>query len=98
MTCERPAGALGRVFGTGLANTDVLLTSEERDRCGDRMLGSGNGQDIACVERVVCVGDGDLRATAYDRQHDKRDMRRSTINEHGPEISSTDALGIPAPE
>jgi alpha-ketoglutarate-dependent 2,4-dichlorophenoxyacetate dioxygenase len=36
-------------------------------------------------------------ATPYDRQRDKRDMRRSTINEHGPEISSTDALGIPPP-
>ena len=36
-------------------------------------------------------------ATEYDRLRDKRDMRRSTINEHGPEISSTDALGIPAP-
>ena len=36
-------------------------------------------------------------ATPYDRQREKRDMRRSTINEHGPEISSTDALGIPAP-
>jgi alpha-ketoglutarate-dependent 2,4-dichlorophenoxyacetate dioxygenase len=36
-------------------------------------------------------------ATEYERQRDKRDMRRSTINEHGPEISSTDALGIPAP-
>jgi hypothetical protein len=26
----------------------------------------------------------------------KRDLRRTTINESGPEISSTDALGIAA--
>ncbi|HET8698038.1 MAG TPA: TauD/TfdA family dioxygenase [Gammaproteobacteria bacterium] len=38
------------------------------------------------------------RATPYDVFTHKRDMRRTTINEHGPEISSTDALGIPQPE
>lgn len=37
------------------------------------------------------------RATAYDVFKYKRDLRRTTINEHGPEISSTDALGIPPP-
>ena len=37
------------------------------------------------------------RATAYDVFKHKRDLRRTTINEHGPEISSTDALGIPQP-
>lgn len=37
------------------------------------------------------------RATPYDVFRYKRDMRRTTINEHGPEISSTDALGIPPP-
>lgn len=37
------------------------------------------------------------RATPYDVFKYKRDMRRTTINEHGPEISSTDALGIPPP-
>jgi len=37
------------------------------------------------------------RATAYDVFKYKRDMRRTTINESGPEISSTDALGIPQP-
>jgi alpha-ketoglutarate-dependent 2,4-dichlorophenoxyacetate dioxygenase len=37
------------------------------------------------------------RATPYDLFKHKRDMRRTTINEHGPEISSTDALGIAAP-
>ena len=36
-------------------------------------------------------------ATAYDVFKYKRDMRRTTINESGPEISSTDALGIPQP-
>lgn len=37
------------------------------------------------------------RATAYDVERYKRDLRRTTINEYGPEVSSTDALGIPAP-
>lgn len=37
------------------------------------------------------------RATPYDLFRHKRDLRRTTINEYGPEISSTDALGIPAP-
>jgi alpha-ketoglutarate-dependent 2,4-dichlorophenoxyacetate dioxygenase len=37
------------------------------------------------------------RATPYDVFKHKRDMRRTTINEHGPEISSTDALGIEQP-
>jgi len=37
------------------------------------------------------------RATGFDATRDKRDMRRATMNEHGPEISSTDALGVPAP-
>lgn len=36
------------------------------------------------------------RATRYDLFKHKRDMRRTTINEYGPEISSTDALGITA--
>jgi alpha-ketoglutarate-dependent 2,4-dichlorophenoxyacetate dioxygenase len=36
--------------------------------------------------------------TPYDRLREKRDMRRSTINEYGPEISSSEALGIPAPQ
>ncbi len=38
------------------------------------------------------------RATRYDVFKYKRDLRRTTINERGPEISSTDALGIPPPE
>jgi alpha-ketoglutarate-dependent 2,4-dichlorophenoxyacetate dioxygenase len=38
------------------------------------------------------------RATAFDSARDVRDMRRATINEYGPEISSTDALGVPAPQ
>lgn len=37
------------------------------------------------------------RATPYDVFRYKRDLRRTTINEYGPEISSTDALGIPRP-
>jgi alpha-ketoglutarate-dependent 2,4-dichlorophenoxyacetate dioxygenase len=37
------------------------------------------------------------RATGYDVFRYKRDLRRTTINEYGPEISSTDALGIAAP-
>jgi alpha-ketoglutarate-dependent 2,4-dichlorophenoxyacetate dioxygenase len=37
------------------------------------------------------------RATKYDVFKYKRDLRRATINERGPEISSTDALGIPRP-
>lgn len=37
------------------------------------------------------------RAAGYDAFKYKRDLRRTTINEYGPEISSTDALGIPAP-
>jgi alpha-ketoglutarate-dependent 2,4-dichlorophenoxyacetate dioxygenase len=36
------------------------------------------------------------RATKYDVFKYKRDLRRTTINEYGPEISSTDALGVPA--
>ena len=35
------------------------------------------------------------RATKYDVFKYKRDLRRTTINEYGPEISSTGALGIP---
>jgi len=38
------------------------------------------------------------RATGFDAARHKRDMRRATINEYGPEISSTDALGVPAPK
>jgi len=38
------------------------------------------------------------RATPYDLFKYKRDLRRTTINESGPEISSTDALGIPPPQ
>lgn len=34
-------------------------------------------------------------ATAYDLFKYRRDLRRTTINEFGPEVSSTDALGIP---
>jgi alpha-ketoglutarate-dependent 2,4-dichlorophenoxyacetate dioxygenase len=37
------------------------------------------------------------RATPYEVFKHKRDMRRTTINESGPEISSTDALGIAQP-
>jgi alpha-ketoglutarate-dependent 2,4-dichlorophenoxyacetate dioxygenase len=37
------------------------------------------------------------RATGFDAFRYKRDLRRTTINEYGPEISSTDALGIAAP-
>jgi alpha-ketoglutarate-dependent 2,4-dichlorophenoxyacetate dioxygenase len=37
------------------------------------------------------------RATGYDVFRYKRDLRRATINEYGPEISSTDALGVPPP-
>ena len=38
------------------------------------------------------------RATKYDMFRYKRDMRRATINEYGPEVSSTAALGIPPPK
>lgn len=38
------------------------------------------------------------RATPYDVYKYKRDLRRTTINEYGPETSSTDALGIPPPQ
>jgi alpha-ketoglutarate-dependent 2,4-dichlorophenoxyacetate dioxygenase len=34
------------------------------------------------------------RAAGYEVFKHKRDMRRATINEHGAEISSTDALGV----
>ena len=34
------------------------------------------------------------RATKYDVFKYKRDLRRTTVNEHGPETSSTEALGI----
>jgi len=37
------------------------------------------------------------RATPYEVFRHKRDMRRATINEYGPEVSSTTALGIPPP-
>jgi alpha-ketoglutarate-dependent 2,4-dichlorophenoxyacetate dioxygenase len=37
------------------------------------------------------------RGTPYDDARHKRDLRRTTINEHGPEISSTDAIGVPRP-
>jgi len=37
------------------------------------------------------------RATPYQVFKHKRDMRRATINEYGPEVSSTAALGIPPP-
>jgi len=37
------------------------------------------------------------RATGYDVFEHKRDLRRTTINEYGPEISSTDALGVAPP-
>jgi alpha-ketoglutarate-dependent 2,4-dichlorophenoxyacetate dioxygenase len=37
------------------------------------------------------------RATKYDVFKYKRDLRRATINERGPEISSTAALGIARP-
>lgn len=36
------------------------------------------------------------RATSFDAFKHKRDLRRTTINESGPEISSTEALGIAA--
>jgi alpha-ketoglutarate-dependent 2,4-dichlorophenoxyacetate dioxygenase len=38
------------------------------------------------------------RATPYEVFTHKRDMRRATINEYGPEVSSTTALGIPPPK
>jgi alpha-ketoglutarate-dependent 2,4-dichlorophenoxyacetate dioxygenase len=38
------------------------------------------------------------RATGYDAFRYRRDLRRTTINEFGPEISSTEALGIAAPQ
>jgi alpha-ketoglutarate-dependent 2,4-dichlorophenoxyacetate dioxygenase len=38
------------------------------------------------------------RATPYEVFKDRRDMRRATINEYGPEVSSTTALGIPPPQ
>jgi alpha-ketoglutarate-dependent 2,4-dichlorophenoxyacetate dioxygenase len=37
------------------------------------------------------------RATGFDVFRFKRDIRRTTINEYGPEISSTDAIGVPPP-
>jgi alpha-ketoglutarate-dependent 2,4-dichlorophenoxyacetate dioxygenase len=37
------------------------------------------------------------RATPYEIFKYKRDLRRTTINEYGPETSSTDALGIAQP-
>jgi alpha-ketoglutarate-dependent 2,4-dichlorophenoxyacetate dioxygenase len=37
------------------------------------------------------------RGAGWDVFKHKRDLRRTTINEHGPEISSTDALGIAPP-
>ena len=37
------------------------------------------------------------RARPYKVFEHKRDMRRATINEYGPEVSSTTALGIPPP-
>ena len=38
------------------------------------------------------------RATGFDATLHKRDMRRATMNEYGPEISSTDSIGVPAPQ
>jgi len=38
------------------------------------------------------------RATPYKVFEHKRDMRRATINEYGPEVSSTTALGIAPPK
>jgi alpha-ketoglutarate-dependent 2,4-dichlorophenoxyacetate dioxygenase len=37
------------------------------------------------------------RATGFDAFRYRRDLRRTTINEQGPEISSTDAIGAAAP-
>jgi alpha-ketoglutarate-dependent 2,4-dichlorophenoxyacetate dioxygenase len=37
------------------------------------------------------------RATPYEVFRHRRDLRRATINEYGPEVSSTTALGIPPP-
>jgi alpha-ketoglutarate-dependent 2,4-dichlorophenoxyacetate dioxygenase len=37
------------------------------------------------------------RARPYRMFEHKRDLRRATINEYGPEVSSTQALGIPPP-
>jgi alpha-ketoglutarate-dependent 2,4-dichlorophenoxyacetate dioxygenase len=37
------------------------------------------------------------RASGYDVFRYKRDLRRATINEYGPEISSTDAIGVAPP-
>jgi alpha-ketoglutarate-dependent 2,4-dichlorophenoxyacetate dioxygenase len=38
------------------------------------------------------------RARSYKMFEHKRDLRRATINEYGPEVSSTQALGIPPPK
>jgi alpha-ketoglutarate-dependent 2,4-dichlorophenoxyacetate dioxygenase len=38
------------------------------------------------------------RATPYPMFEHKRDLRRATINEYGPEVSSTTALGIAPPK
>jgi alpha-ketoglutarate-dependent 2,4-dichlorophenoxyacetate dioxygenase len=38
------------------------------------------------------------RATPYEVFKHRRDLRRATINEFGPEVSSTTALGIPPPK
>jgi alpha-ketoglutarate-dependent 2,4-dichlorophenoxyacetate dioxygenase len=38
------------------------------------------------------------RATPYEVFQHKRDLRRATINEYGPEVSSTTALGIAPPK
>ncbi|HEV7717085.1 MAG TPA: TauD/TfdA family dioxygenase [Steroidobacteraceae bacterium] len=37
------------------------------------------------------------RAAGYDVYKYKRDLRRTTINERGPEVSSTEAIGVAAP-
>lgn len=75
---------------------------------GERFLNELN--EFAAQERFIYTHKwrvGDLviwdnrctlhRATGYDVFHYKRDLRRTTINEFGPELSSTDALGLAAP-
>ena len=75
---------------------------------GERFLAELNA--FATQPRFVYAHrwrDGDLviwdnrctvhRATEYDVFKYKRDLRRTTINEFGPEISSTDAMQQPAP-
>jgi alpha-ketoglutarate-dependent taurine dioxygenase len=54
---------------------------------------------VACG-RLLVIWDNRCtlhRAMGYNVYKYKRDLRRATINEYGPEISSTDAIGMPEP-